>query len=98
MKTEPLDLRVLIKLDPTETKTAGGIYIPESVAERNKMSAVYGEIVAMGENAFNELKNKPSVGDRVMIARYAGTNVEKKSDADADLRVCNDEDVIAVIR
>ena len=94
MKIQPVDLRVLIELDPTEAKTAGGIIIPQTQKDREQMAEVRGTLIAIGENAFAEMQDPPKIGDRVMIARYAGTEVK---DSDPIQRICNDEDIIAVI-
>lgn len=64
----PLDLRVVVMPDPAETKTAGGIIIPEATAEREKAAAVKGTLVAFGEHAF---------GDAFSVHRNANERVRK---------------------
>lgn len=97
MKIQPLDLRVLVELESTEVKTAGGIIIPETVNERNKMAEVRGKLIAMGENAFSEMNEKPKIGDRVMIAKYSGVELKKDNPDDPSMRICNDEDIVAIL-
>lgn len=97
MKVTPLDQRVLIKLDPTETTTAGGIILPDSVSDRDKMATVMGEILDMGENAYVEMAQKPTIGERVLITKYAGREVNVDKEDQTHYRIVNDSDVIAVL-
>lgn len=78
MSVRPLEDRVLIKpLDP-ETKTASGIYLPETAKER----PIQGKVVAVGPGKLldNGERIKPSVkkGDTVVFSKYGGTEVEIK--------------------
>lgn len=69
MKIKPLGSRVLVKkLEEEERRTPGGIVLPESVKDEK---AVKGEVVALGTGEKFEVK----VGDKVLIAAYAGTEV-----------------------
>jgi chaperonin GroES len=79
MSVRPLEDRVLIKpLDP-ETKTASGIYLPESAKEK----PIQGKVVAVGPGKLmdNGERIKPSVkkGDTVVFSKYGGTEVEIKN-------------------
>src|SRR5215510_12381983 len=79
MTVKPLEDRVLIKpLDP-ETKTASGIYLPETAKEK----PMQGKVVAVGPGKLldNGERVKPSVkkGDVVVFGKYAGTEVEIKN-------------------
>lgn len=91
----PTEYRVLIRLDPVERKTAGGIYIPDATAERNQMAATKATILAVGGNAFEEWRDDPlpKPGDRVLISKFAG----KAPETDDLVRICNDKDIIAVL-
>ena len=95
----PVEFKVLVKPDPTETKTAGGIYFPDDVKERRDMAQGKGVLVAAGGNAFEDWEAAPEPGDRVMYARYAGLEVPEKDSADGKhYRLMNDKDVAAVLR
>lgn len=79
MAIKPLEDRILIKpLDP-ETKTASGLYLPETAKER----PMKGEVVATGpgKRLDNGKRGEMSVskGDTVVFAKYAGTEVEIKN-------------------
>jgi chaperonin GroES len=94
----PLDLRVLVLPDTAETVTKGGIILPESTAEQKRMAMMFGTLVAIGENAWEEAVargphfNRPKPGDRVVFAKYGGIVVTGKDGK--DYRLMNDEDVV----
>lgn len=78
MAVKPLEDRVLVKPMEAETKTASGIYLPESSKEK----PVKGEVIAIGpgkrlENG-KRAEMSVSKGDTVVYGKYAGTEVEIK--------------------
>ncbi|MBO7486693.1 MAG: co-chaperone GroES [Spirochaetaceae bacterium] len=87
MKVKPLADRVLVKTEKTESKTAGGIIIPDTAQEKTQIAVV----VAVGDDK-EKIKVKP--GERVMYDKYAGTQV--KIDGEEHL-ILKAADVIAVI-
>lgn len=91
---EPYDLRVVIRPDPPETRTKGGIILPDMEVDNQKYAATKGTLIAAGANAFGDWggEKRPSPGDRIMYGKYAGTTF-KGVDGE-DYLVCNDEDVI----
>ena len=78
MAVKPLEDRVLIKPMEAETKTASGLYIPETAKEK----PIRGEVVAAGpgKRLDNGQRGTMSVkiGDTVVFGKYAGTEVEIK--------------------
>lgn len=76
MNVKPLQDRVLVKRLEEETKTAGGIIIPDSQTEKPSQ----GEVVAVGQGYrldngnFAELTVKS--GDKILFGKYAGTEVK----------------------
>lgn len=70
MKLVPLGDRVVVKTVETEEKTSGGIIIPDTAKEK----PVMGKIVAVGND--DEVKENLKVGDKVIYAKYGGTEVE----------------------
>lgn len=76
----PVGDSVLILIDDSVTKTAGGIELPENLQEHHKAAAETGVMVAVGEGAFKYSSDrarefvgrKPKAGDRVYYQRYAG--------------------------
>jgi len=78
MAVRPLEDRVLVKPAEPETKTASGIYLPESSKER----PVQGKVVAVGpgKRLDNGKRGEMSikVGDTIVYGKYAGSEVEVK--------------------
>lgn len=80
MAIKPLEDRVLVKPIENESKTASGIFLPESAKEK----PVRGQVVAVGpgkrlENG-QRAQMSVSKGDTVVYGKYAGTEVEIKGD------------------
>ncbi|MGO8695622.1 MAG: co-chaperone GroES [Rectinemataceae bacterium] len=69
MKVKPLVDRVLIKIQESESKTAGGIIIPQTAQEKTQI----GLVVAIGTDT-DVIKVKE--GDKVMYDKYAGTQIK----------------------
>lgn len=94
----PLDLRILVKPDPVEEKTKGGIILADTTRDKSKYAATKATLVAVGENAFREWgegARKPKPGDRVLFAQYSGARHEGNDGQDY---ICmNDADLLAVI-
>lgn len=94
----PMDLRVLVLPDEADEKK-GSLYMPQQVQEKEKYAKVEATIVAVGENAWEEAAGrahgfvKPVPGDRVLIAKYGGVEVEGRDKR--KYRVLNDTDIIA---
>ena len=78
MAVKPLEDRILIKPLEAETKTASGIYLPESAKEK----PMQGKVVALGPGKLldNGERVKPAVkkGDTVVFGKYSGTEIEIK--------------------
>jgi chaperonin GroES len=94
MKIRPLYDRILVKrLEPKEIKK-GGIIIPDTAKEK-PMEA---EVVAVGKGKINEdgkqLPLDVKKGDRILIGKYAGTEIKIDDEEHLILR---EEEVLAVI-
>lgn len=80
MAIKPLEDRVLVKPIESESKTASGIFLPESAKEK----PVRGEVVSIGpgKRLDNGQRAQMSVkkGDTVVYGKYAGTEVELKGE------------------
>lgn len=94
MNIRPLHDRVIVKRAEEETKSPGGIVIPDTAAEkpiRGEVTAVgKGKILDNGEIRPLELK----AGDKVLFGKYSGTEVKVDSE---DLLVMREDDIMAVI-
>ncbi len=87
MKVKPLADRVMVKLEKTEAKTAGGIIIPDTAQEKTQN----GVVVEIGDD---KDVIKVSVGQKVMYDKYAGTQVKIDGVEHLILKM---SDIIAVI-
>jgi len=76
MKVKPLNDRVLVKRVDPEEKAKGGIIIPDTAKEK----PLEGKVVAVGAGRLDDNgKRVPlevKVGDRVLIGKYAGTEIK----------------------
>jgi chaperonin GroES len=93
-KIRPLSDRVVVEPREVETKTAGGIYIPDT-ADKDK--PIQGTIIAIGNGKYVDGKLLPlqvKVGDRVLFGKYAGTNVKLD---DTEYLVMREEDIMGVL-
>ena len=86
---KPLADRVLVEAQEAETKTASGLFIPDSAKEKPQQ----GVIVAVGNGKTDE-PMELNVGDKVMYGKYSGTEVSFEG---KDYLIMRQSDVIAVI-
>ena len=94
MKIRPLHDRVVIKRLEAEEKTASGIVLPGSAAEKPDM----GEVVAVGAGKLTKggerRKLDVKVGARVIFGKYSGQTV--KADGE-ELLVMREEDIFGIV-
>jgi len=94
MKVRPLQDRILIKRVEEESKTKGGIIIPDSAKEKPQEGLVVsvgpGKVTDSGTRVAPEVK----AGDRILFGKYSGTDI--KIDGVEHL-ILREEDVLAVI-
>jgi chaperonin GroES len=68
MKIKPLGDRIVVKMVEMETKTAGGILIPQTAQEKTQE----GVVLAVGDDEAIKVK----VNDKVIYDKYAGTTIK----------------------
>jgi chaperonin GroES len=94
MKIRPLYDRVIVKRTEQERKTASGIVIPDSAAEKPEQ----GEVIAVGNGKLlQDGTQRPlqlKVGDQILFGKYAGQTVKVDGD---ELLVMREEDVMGVL-
>jgi chaperonin GroES len=94
MKIRPLHDRVIVKRLDEEKKTASGIVIPDTAAEKPDQ----GEVMSVGKGKLTEEGNlvpiDVKVGDRVLFGKYSGQTVTLKGD---ELLVMREEDILGVV-
>jgi chaperonin GroES len=94
MKIRPLHDRVIIKRVEEERKTASGIVIPDTAAEKPDQ----GEVLAVGTGKVLEdgsvRKLDVKVGDRVLFGKYSGQTVKVDGN---EVLVMREEDIMGVL-
>jgi chaperonin GroES len=94
MSFRPLGDRVLVKRVEEESKTKGGIIIPDTVKEKPQE----GEVLAVGPGARDESGKRVeldvAVGDRILFGKWSGTEV--KIDGQ-DLIIMKESDILGVV-
>lgn len=94
MKVTPIGDKVLVKRLESETKTKGGIVLPDTAKEKPKE----GKVIAVGEGRLLEdgtrLKLTVKPGDRVVFSSFAGSEIKIN---DEEHLVISEEDILAII-
>ncbi|HPC02903.1 MAG TPA: co-chaperone GroES [Syntrophales bacterium] len=94
MKVRPLNDQIIVERVESETKTSGGIIIPDTAKEKPKE----GKILAVGKGKINRdgkrIPMELKTGDRVLFERYAGTEI--KIDGKEYLMM-REDDVVCVL-
>ena len=95
MKLTPLADRVIVKRLEAETKTKGGIVLPDSAKEKPKR----GKILAVGTgkrlDSGELVKPAVKVGDEVLFSSFAGTEVTVDGE---ELLIMTQDDILAVVK
>jgi len=94
MKIRPLQDRVIVRRLEGDTKTAGGIIIPDTAKEKPQE----GEILAAGKGKVGEdgtvIPLEVKVGDRVLFGKYSGSEVKLNGE---EVLIMREDDVLGVI-
>ncbi|MCT6882230.1 MULTISPECIES: co-chaperone GroES [Snodgrassella] len=94
MTIRPLNDRVVVKRLEAEEKTASGIVLPGSAAEKPDM----GEVIAVGNGKLlkngDRLKVDVKVGDKVIFGKYSGQTVKVDGE---ELLVMREEDIFGIV-
>jgi chaperonin GroES len=94
MKFRPLHDRVVVRRVEDDSKTPGGIIIPDTAKEK----PMQGEIVAVGPGARNEKGDlvplDVKAGDRILFGKWSGTEV--KIDGE-ELLIMKESDILGII-
>lgn len=93
MKIKPLADRIVIKMVEAEETTKSGIILAGSAKEKPQVA----EVLAVGPGGVvdgKEIKMELKVGDRVLISKYAGTEVKVD---DQEYTILRQSDVLAIV-
>lgn len=86
---KPLADRVVVEPKEAETKTASGLYIPDTAKEKPQQ----GTVVAVGPGT-KDVEMEVKVGDAVLYGKYAGTEVTFE---DKKYLIMKQSDILAII-
>src|SRR5437867_2795589 len=91
---KPLFDNYLVRPLKAETKTAGGIYLPENVKEKPQV----GEVVAAGTGAYDEhgklIPMIVKVGQKVMFTKWGGNEVKVENE---EWKLVKQSDILAIV-
>ena len=87
MKVKPLADRVIVKLEKSETKSAGGIIIPDTAQEKTQIA----KVIEVGDD---KEVIKVKAGQKVMYDKYSGTQVKIEGEEHLILKMA---DILAII-
>jgi len=94
MNFRPLHDRVVVRRLKAEEKTAGGIIIPDTAAEK----PMEGEVIAVGPGARNEQGQLVALdvkaGDRILFGKWSGTEVKLDNE---ELLIMKESDIMGII-
>ena len=94
MKVRPLHDRIIVKRIEEDQKSKGGIIIPDTAKEKPQE----GEVVAVGPGRMTEdgkrIAMDVKVGDRVLYAKYSGTEVKVDG---KKLLILRESDILAIV-
>ena len=93
MNIKPLQDRVVIKMLEAEETTKSGIILTSAAKEKPQIA----EIVAVGPGGMvdgNEIKMEVKVGDKVLISKYAGTEVKLDGE---EYTILKQSDILAIV-
>jgi chaperonin GroES len=94
MNFKPLHDRVLVKRIEGDTKTAGGLIIPDSAKEKPQE----GEVIAVGEGARKDsgelIAMSVKAGDRILFGKWSGTEVKLNGE---DLLIMKESDILGIV-
>lgn len=94
MKFRPLHDRVLVRRVEEDTKTAGGIIIPETAQEKPSQ----GEVLAAGSGLKDEAGKVTALdvkkGDKILFGKWSGTEIKVDGE---DLLIMKESDILGII-
>ncbi len=94
MKFRPLYDRVVVKRVEAESKTSGGLFLPESAKEKPQTA----EVVAVGDGRLLESGERRAisvkVGDRVLLGKWSGDEVKVDGE---DLIILKEDEILAIV-
>ena len=95
MNLQPLEDRIVVRPAEAEETTISGLVIPDTAKEKPQQ----GEVMAVGPgrtlDSGDKVQLDVSVGDKIIFAKYSGTEFKLESD---ELLILNERDILAVLQ
>jgi chaperonin GroES len=94
MNVRPLYDRVIVKRLEAETKTAGGLFIPDTAKEK----PIQGQVTAVGNGKRTDkgdvLSLEVRVNDRILFGKYSGTEIKIGGE---ELVILREDEILAIV-
>jgi chaperonin GroES len=95
MKLKPLHDRVVLKAVEQETKTAGGIIIPDTAKEKPMEGKVVGVGAGTRDTSGKLIPPDVKVGNRVLFGKWSGTEIKVDGE---DFLILKESDIMGIIQ
>lgn len=96
MNMQPLGDRVVVKPLEAESKTKGGILLPDTAKEKPQE----GKVIAVGKGKYSDAGSlqplEVKIGDRILYGKYSGSEITTKEGE--ELLIMREEDILAIIK
>lgn len=102
---DPVGHHMLIALPTIEQKTKSGLYIPDTVTERERAATVVGYVIAQGDDCYKDKQRFPSgpwckTGDTVLFSRYQGMrfmSLDAETGEMVEYRMLTDDGIVGTV-
>jgi|TARA_R110000751_G_scaffold208928_1_gene312796 co-chaperonin GroES (HSP10) len=98
---KPIADHIIVLLSKKKKLTEGGIILPDnSDSQREHLGQVKTTLVAIGEDAFLNMKDAPKIGQKVITTRYPGLLITADLgvvDDESEYRLCRDTEVLGIL-
>ena len=97
----PIADHIIVLLEKKKKETAGGIIIPDNAeSQREHLGQIKTTLVAVGNDAFLNMKDAPEVGQKVITSRYPGLLITADLgvvDDESEYRLCRDTEILGIL-
>ena len=94
MKVRPLYDRILVKRVEEETKTAGGLFIPDSAKEKPQQGVIVAVVKGKLQDDGSLRKLEVKAGDKILFAKYSGSDIKMDG---VEHMILREDDILGVI-
>ena len=94
MKVRPLYDRILVKRVEEETKTAGGLFIPDTAKEKPQQGVIVAVCNGKLQDDGSLRKLEVKAGDKILFAKYSGSDIKMDG---VEHMILREDDILGVI-